>query len=209
MTRPAVRRAGAVLAALGLVAALVALAVMTVARPTADVSATATAPAAPVVVTAPGLLESRPGPVRVTASGEGPVLLAVGREDDVAAWVGAAAHATLTRLTAPTEVAVTTTEGELTAPDPAGSDLWLAEESGDGSAALTYQPGPGSSVLLAAGDGSGPAPAVTLTWREATTPGWAVPLLVAGLLALVVGLLPLLLARRAARAGATTSEEPR
>ena len=209
MTGPALRRAGAVLAALGLVAVLIAVAVMTVARPTSAVSATAPAPsAAPVVVTAPGVLESRSGPVRVTARGEGPVRLAVGREDDVTAWVGAAAHATVTGLTSATEVAVSTTEGEPTTPDPEGSDLWVEEDAGDGSASLEHDPQPGAWLLLAAGDGSTPAPALTLTWDEPTTPGWALPLLVVGAVALVLGALPLLLARFGGRAARLAERVP-
>lgn len=187
----------------GLVLALVAVAVMTVARPTTTVTATASVRSgAPLVLTAPGVLESRDGPVTVRARGEGRLVLAVGRTDDVTAWAGDTARTTVTRLSSASVLAVRDRSGATTAPDPAGSDLWVQQATGTGSASLTHHPQPGSWLLLAAGDGSSPAPrTLTLGWREHRAPAWAVPVLVVGALALAAGALLLLRARRGGAAG--------
>ncbi|SDQ73972.1 hypothetical protein [Quadrisphaera sp. DSM 44207] len=195
---------------LGLLAALAALALTTVARPTQTLTATA-APGgrAPLVLTAPGVLESRPGPVTVTARGEGDVLLAVGREDDVLAWAGDAARTTLTRLSGPEVLAVETAPGASTAPDPEGSDLWVQEASGQGSASLTHDAPDGAWLLLVAGDGTGPAPQeVSLAWQEEAAPTWALPVLVAGLLLALLGAASLLARRRPAPAPAAQEPVP-
>jgi hypothetical protein len=174
-------------------AGLAALSIGTVQRtlwlPDDEVTATARiAGSAPVVITEPGVLELRNGPVRVTARSRGgtPVLLAVGRETDVKAWVGPAAHTRLTGLAGQGAFAVETTEGEPTVPDPAASDLWVQRETGGGRAAITYDREDGRWLLLAASDGTAAAPAeITMTWpREVSTP-WSAPLIVAGVVLLL------------------------
>lgn len=197
----------------GLVALGVGIAQRTVWLPDDEVTATARISAAgPVAVTAPGVLEMRTGPVRVTAESPdgGPVLLAVGREGDVQAWVDGAAHATVTGLAAEHRLAVEPADGEAKVPDPAASDLWVQTETGTGKAELTYDPPAGRWLLLAAGDGTTPAPAeVTMTWpREVTTP-WSVPLIVAGAVLVVAGAaLLVLLWQRGMLTGARAAAVP-
>lgn len=87
----------------------------------------------------------------------------------------------------------TAEEGEDTAvasaPDPEGSDLWLAEASGQDEAELRWQAEPGRwSVLVATtGESAGP-PSVTLTWPQEVRTPWLVPGLAVGGVLLVAGL---------------------
>jgi hypothetical protein len=205
------RAAPLALAAAGLVLALTALAAMTVARPATTVTATASVrSAAPLLLSAPGVLESRDGAVTVRARGTGRVVLAVGREQDVTAWAGDTARTTVTRLASASVLATRDRSGAATAPDPAGSDLWVQQATGSGAASLTYHPRPGSWLVLAAGDGSGAAPrSLSLGWREHRAPDWAAPVLGVGLLLLLAGALPLLRGRPGGgRAGTAAEEAP-
>jgi len=168
--------------------------------------------AVPLLVTAPGVLEARPGPVTVEASSDGdtPLLLAVGREHDVEAWVGDAAHTTVTGFAGDAALTSETTEGEVEVPDPAGSDLWVQTVAGEGTVTLEYEAPDGRFLLLAAADGATPAPGqLTLTWpREVTTP-WSLPLTVLGALLLLAALALLVASRRRARTSRTPAPEPR
>lgn len=182
-----VRRLLVALLAVGGIAALAGgIGLRTVWLPEDQVRATFTSDErAPLLVTAPGVLETHPGPVTVeaTAPDGAPVLLAIGREGEVEAWVGEAAHTTVTGFASEQVLTGETAEGEAEVPNPAGSDLWVQREDGEGSASLQYEYPTDSYVLLAASDGVAPAPSeVTLTWpREVTTP-WSVPLIVLGAL---------------------------
>lgn len=191
----------ALLALLGIAALAVGVGLRTVWLPEDQVRAVfSTDSGAPLLVTAPGVLEARPGPVTVEASAEGgsPVLLVVGRERDVEGWVGEAAHTTVTGFSAEEVLTGETTEGEAEVPDPTGSDLWVQRETGEGTATLEYESADGSYVLLAATDGANPAPQeLAMTWpREVTTP-WSLPLILVGVL--LVGAAVLLLALRGSR----------
>ena len=200
----------ALLALVGLAALGVGIGLRTVWLPSDQVSATASLPQpGAVVTTAPGLLEARPGPVTVSAraKGGGPVLLAVGREGDVKAFVQGATGRTLTGFDADNEQRLTSAAlpaGQGTAsplPNPASSDLWVQREAGTGSACLVYEQPDGRWLLVAAGDGSSPAPdTVTLTWpRQVSTP-WSLPLIVAGLVLLIVAAVEFVVLARAGRA---------
>lgn len=189
----------AVVALAGLAAVAVGIAQRTVWLPPSEVSATARLPeTVPVAVTEPGVLETRDGPVTVTVtmeSSQQPALLAVGRESDVLAWVDGAEHARVGGLVAPERLGVETVAGESELPPAAGSDLWIAEESGVGGATHVYDPPEGRWLLLVAANGGSVGPAeLALTWpREVATP-WSTPLVVGGavLLAAAAGMLLLL-----------------
>ncbi|WP_461022556.1 hypothetical protein [Thalassiella azotivora] len=199
-------------AVLGLVALGAGIGLRTVWLPDDQVSASATlSEPGPLVHTAPGLLEARPGPVTVTAerSDGGPVLLALGREADVLAYADGVRTTVLDGFDAeqPSRLTTTTREAAEAPPaltGPAGSDLWVRTETGTGSATLDYDPGEGRWLVLAAGDGTSPAPGtVTLTWpREVSTP-WATPLVALGAL-LLLGAAGLLLWPRLRSAGSGT-----
>jgi len=199
-------------------------------------------------VTDPGVLEmgGDPATVRITASDGAHVVLAVGRDTDVAGWIGADAHARVTGLsswhsldttdavptpspTAPaasapapaatpastptvaappkpaTTVAATTkptvaattkpaptptptaaapaTGGAATgtAADPTGSDMWVEQATGNGTATLTWQAQPGRWSLIAVSTGKA-APTLSISWPRVVTTPWLWPLVVVGLL---------------------------
>ena len=191
------------LALLGVAALAVGIGMRTIWLPDDEVRATlAVDTDAPLLITAPGVLEARPGPVTVEVSGESdaPLLLAVGSERDVEAWVGDAAHTTVTGFSTETVLTSESTDGEAEVPDPSGSDLWVQTAAADGEVTLDYDPPEGRYLLLAASDGAAPAPAeLTVTWpREVTTP-WSVPLIVLGAVLLLAAVVLGLVTERAAR----------
>ncbi|SDF64595.1 hypothetical protein SAMN04487781_2043 [Cellulosimicrobium cellulans] len=113
----------------------------------------------------------------------------------------------------------TPAEGDATAEtpvagvDPAGSDMWLEEATGAGSASLRWSDQPGRWQLLAAGVGEGAvAPTVELSWpRQVETP-FLWPGVIGGavliLLGLGIGAASLRPRRRGTSGGTTTSATP-
>ncbi|GAA4416557.1 hypothetical protein GCM10023169_11580 [Georgenia halophila] len=90
-------------------------------------------------------------------------------------------------------------EGETTVPNPAGSDLWVAEQTGTGSAEMQWTDQEGRWSLLAATDGAGPAPEVSLTWPVEVRTPWLVPGIIAGAVLMLLGIGLLILQIRADR----------
>ncbi|HRO93509.1 MULTISPECIES: hypothetical protein [Micrococcaceae] len=176
---------------------------------------------APLTVITSGIDAVDEAPVEYTISGEGSFTVMLGRERDVQAWVGDAAHNTVTGITtdvpggeAP-RIEVEHAEGEATVPDPKGSDLWLDVQEGKDRLEQRWSvPSDGDWALLVARDGTDPAPTeMTVTWtnRVGDNP-WIVPLyVIGGLLVLIgIGLLAWAAARRARgpRDGAGTPVAP-
>ncbi|MEJ5914982.1 hypothetical protein [Pseudokineococcus sp. 1T1Z-3] len=189
----------ALLAAVGLAAVGLGVAQRTVWLPDDEVSATATtttggdAPAR-LVVTAPGVLETRPGPVTVTATSPdgGPVVLVLGREVDVQAWTADVPTAVVGGLTSETTLGVdppAAAAAQVDLTDVAGSDLWTRVETGEGTATMQLDVPEGRWLVLAAADGEGAAPEeITLTWPQEVVTPYATPLLVGGGTALLLAL---------------------
>ncbi|WP_051427433.1 hypothetical protein [Arthrobacter sp. H20] len=154
---------------------------------------TATVPAGsesgPVTVIDAGAKDPGADDVDITVRAEGTFTLAVGRAGDVDAWVGDAAHLRVTGIDE-AGLETTFTDGEETAPNPSGSDLWTSEETAHGS--VTYRwldPAEGEFSILLAADGENPAPTdISITWPNEATTDWAVPMIVGGALALVLGI---------------------
>ena len=174
--------------------------------------ATASASSA-VVVTEPGVLElgGDPVTVRATTSGGKPVVLAVGRDTDVAAWVGTDEHQTVTGLagwhdlalsspatsgggagpeaSAPPAASSSPSSGasgeaagdEQAVPDPTDSDLWVAQSAGDGSAELEWPAQAGRWTLLAVAPEGG-TPTLSMAWPRTVTTPWLWPCVVVGAL---------------------------
>lgn len=163
------------------------------------------------LVTDPGVLELAGDPVTVTVRAEGsPVVLAVGRDTDVTAWVGSDPYARVTGLsdwhtlatTAGEPPATATAEAEaepapspsasgateeaaVEAADPTGSDMWVLEVGGDGSATLDWpaQDGRWSLIAVSLGD---TAPTLDLSWPQTVTTPWLWPAVAFGVLLLAV-----------------------
>ncbi|MPV38141.1 hypothetical protein [Georgenia subflava] len=73
-------------------------------------------------------------------------------------------------------------------PNPAGSDLWVVEQTGTGNAEIEWEGADGRWSLLAATDGTTPAPTVSLTWPVDVRTPWLVPGLIVGAVLLLAGL---------------------
>ncbi|MGJ9402511.1 hypothetical protein [Arthrobacter sp. KK5.5] len=146
---------------------------------------------APLTVVEPGVAGVHPDAVDVTIEGDGEFLVALGRSEDVDAWVGDAAHNTITGVdTIQGQLFAEHTKGGAEVPNPAGSDLWVDSETADGELVHKWtEPAQGDWSLLLAADGKSPAPtSVTVSWpNDAGTP-FAIPLIIAGSLLLVLGL---------------------
>ncbi|MBO9556514.1 hypothetical protein [Cellulomonas sp.] len=149
------------------------------------------------------------------------VVLAIGRDTDVEGWVGTDAHDRVTGLSSwsrlavegveaaptpspsPSDAAAPPADPAATAPadaaensapavaDPTGSDMWVAEAEGDGSAKLVWHAQPGRWSLLAVSPESAAAPTLSLAWPRVVTTPWLWPCVVVGglLVLLSAGLL--------------------
>ncbi|MBF4993554.1 hypothetical protein ITX31_05455 [Arthrobacter gandavensis] len=176
---------------LGILMMLVGIGQRTIWAPPQTVTAQApeASGAAPVTVLESDLLASRPDGAEITVRSDDGVFLAVGRSADVDAWVDGAA---VTRIGAGADdsLSAETSEGDASVPSPAGSDLWVSEESVDGELSYTWtEPAPGDWSVLIASDGTAPAPTdITVSWPNDQGTPFAVPLIIAGALAAVLGL---------------------
>jgi hypothetical protein len=176
---------------------------------------------APLTVITSGIDEVDEDPVEFTVTGDGYFNVMLGRERDVQAWVGDAAHNTVTGITTDVprgespRIEVEHTEGEATVPNPKGSDLWLDVQVGQDRLEQRWSvPSEGDWALLVARDGTDPAPTeVTVSWtnRVGDSP-WIVPLYVIGGLLVLVGIALLAWATvrrvRGPRGGARTPVAP-
>ncbi|WP_458115255.1 hypothetical protein [Arthrobacter sp. D2-10] len=167
---------------------------------TVTVAVPADAPSGPVTVIDAGAKEADAEDIDITVESEGAFTLAVGRASDVDAWVGEAAHLTITGV-GENELQTEFAEGEDTVPNPSGADLWTSEETAEGT--LTHRwldPGEGEWSILIAADGEAPAPtAISVTSPNDTATPWAVPLIILGALLLVLGIALLFVRPRRSR----------
>ena len=189
------------LAVLGLLLLGTGIGQRTIWRPPAQLTASVPAGVAPAPLTviSPDLLKTRDGQFSMTVKGTGPIQLAVARERDIAGWIGDAAHTTIGAANNEfTALSSASTEGAAEVPNPAGSDMWVAEEKATGELNYTWQaPGHGDWALLLSSDGKSPAPidiSVTVDNTEGTP--WAVPLMIVGSALLALAALLFLLVPR-------------
>lgn len=159
-------------------------------------------------------LAGDPVTVTVRAEGS-PVVLAVGRDTDVDGWLGDDPYVRVTGLSDWHTLATTSVEAPAPEPsgtatadaraaaaspspsatgdadevapaaDPTGSDMWLVEVSGDGSATLEWPARDGRWSLLAVSLGD-TAPVLDLAWPQTVTTPWLWPGVALGVLLLAV-----------------------
>ncbi|WP_449386544.1 hypothetical protein [Cellulomonas soli] len=104
---------------------------------------------------------------------------ATGEQPSEPAPTDAAAPAP-TDAAASAEAPATTAPAEAALPaDPTGSDLWVAEASGDGSVELVWPTTPGRWSLVAVST-TGAAPTLSLAWPRTVTTPWLWPCVVVG-----------------------------
>jgi hypothetical protein len=186
---------------LGLLTLLAGIGQKTIWAPSETFTASAPSDAAqaPLTVIDQKLRTHQGGTVKINVEGEGNFLLAVGRPDDVAAWVGQTAHNTVTGVSEKKDALVVEhAAGDATAPNPAGSDLWVSTESASGQLQYSWTPpADGEWSLLLATDGTQPAPSsISMTFPNDTSTPWAVPLIVIGGLLILAGIALAILSAR-------------
>ncbi len=194
------------LAVLGLLLLALGIGQRTVWLPPETVTASlpASQQSAPITVIGSSVRTLRGGPVTVNIKSSGKIALAQGRSDDVDAWVGKAAHLTVDGADAGFKSLTSKhADGEAKVPNPAGSDLWVGEESGNGQLSYQWQPpADGDWSLLLASDGTAPAPTdITVTAPNDSSTPTAVPLMVLGAILLVIGVLMLIFRPKKRRGG--------
>ncbi|MFD6139683.1 hypothetical protein [Promicromonospora sp. NPDC060271] len=195
------------------------VATATVLRESDTVVATATPSGdGTMVVTEPGVLGLVDDQVTVRATvPEGQkVTLALGSDVDVLGWVGQDPYDSVTGLSSWETLSVVpgtgaTPEGEAaegeeaegsgekpgTGPDPAGSDMWISEVSGETAVQMRWTEQPGRTVLLAAGVGEGAeAPTLEFTWPRPVNTPFLWPGVLGGGFLLILGVFLAIGARR-------------
>ena len=178
---------------LGLLTLLAGIGQKTIWAPSETFTASAPTDAAqaPLTVIDQNLRTLHGGTVKINVKGEGNFILAAGRPDDVDAWVGKTAHNTVTGVSEDHKsLQVEHSDGEATAPNPAGSDLWVSSENASGELDYSWTPpADGEWSLLLASDGTKAAPGtVSMTFPNNTSTPWAVPLMILGGLLILAGI---------------------
>jgi hypothetical protein len=186
---------------LGLLTLLAGLGQKTIWAPSATYTASAPsdAAAAPLTVIDKNLRTAQGGTVKIKIEGDGNFMLAAGRPDDVDAWVGPTAHNTITGVSEDKKsLQVEHADGDATAPNPSGSDLWVSNETASGELEYSWTPpADGDWSLLLASDGTKPAPSsVSITFPNDTSTPWAIPLMVLGALLIMAGIALVVLSAR-------------
>lgn len=124
---------------------------------------------APIVIIHKSVNELHEGLVNVSTSSENNIVSAVGREEDVSAWIADGAS---NRIVADDKNVFTyAEEGQKQLPNPQGSDLWVYEYTGQRVLEFPWEvpKETGSWWHIVASDGANPAPVeLTLTWKADT-----------------------------------------
>lgn len=161
--------------------------------PSSYTAAVNTDSSAPITVIDGTALRAFEGSQSLTVSGSSTVFIADGRTDDVRAWVGKTSYNSI-HFTAKTQKLTTklVTGKESTAPSAVGSDLWVDEFSGKTQLVRTINV-PGSASVIIMADGKKAAPShIAITWPLDNSAPWSGPLILAGIAALLAGLITFL-----------------
>jgi hypothetical protein len=168
----------------------------TVLKPDDHISVAADIPGDVHYVVIPGsVLKAHVGGQQLQLAGSGAVFAGYGRTADVTAWLSGQRYAELSVDDAGTAVRPVVKTAPVVnglrggTPDPDGSDLWMAQRTGEKSLRWPINVPDSVSVIVAA-NGAAPAPSVVrVTWPVNNATPLAVPLIVAGGLLAAVGLL--------------------
>jgi hypothetical protein len=161
---------------------------------------------APYTLVEPDVLRAHQGTQTLEVSGSDRVFLAYGRTADMEAWLSDAPFVRVTMddsgdvETEAVDAAQPSREGdEFAGRDPQGADLWLEEYTGEQSLRTRLQL-PEDVSLLIASDGKAPAPSeISIVWPISNATPWAGPLVVAGGLMLLLGVILYILGVRHVR----------
>ncbi|QMU98092.1 glycosyl transferase [Microbacterium esteraromaticum] len=162
----------------------------------------------PYVLVDAEVLGAHSGLQTLLVRGKGEIFVAYGRTDDVKAWLSDTSYTdvTLAKGDEPRSETVAAQQspaggGETSGRNPADSDLWLDSFADKDSLVTEMQLTPGHSILIAR-DGVEPAPDdILVSWGLDTRTPLAGPLMVAGGVLLLAGLVLYFLAIRHQRRG--------
>ncbi|MEO8528195.1 MAG: hypothetical protein ABI435_03880 [Pseudolysinimonas sp.] len=154
-----------------------------------SISSQITTGVAPLTIIDGATLNANAGTQAIEVGGEGAIMLAYGRTADVMAWVGAASFNKVSWDVDTKKLVSTVVQGsDQEVPSPVGSDLWVREFTGTNTLTRKINVPEGVSVIIAA-DGTLPAPSrLSITWPLDNSAPLSGPLVVAGIIALLVGL---------------------
>lgn len=154
---------------------------------------------AQIIVISGETMNQHDGRQTVTVTSDGPVTAVVGRDHDVAGWVGETAHA-IAQLDEAAALTLDEQSGD-TEPVPslAGNDMWIETHEGEGRVQFPVDLPQGFSLAIQGEPGAAAPADVRLEWPfDAKTPLFG-PLITAGLVFLALALLLFLLALRGHR----------
>ncbi|WP_454301413.1 hypothetical protein [Salana multivorans] len=162
-------------------------------RTSDTVTATSSPAEVPLVLIEPGVAGIVDPVVDITITPAEPtqtVTLITARDADAEGWIADAAVQRIENLADWTELVTSTTEGVQEIPDPTVSDMWIKVEQVEGTLELdNFRAPEDRTVLLIARDGaSGPAPTVSFTWQRDVATPYLMPLVGAGIAAVVLGI---------------------
>lgn len=182
----------AVIIVIGLALIGLGVASATVWRPADHMTVSASPDSAPATLVMPGVLAMVDENVTVTAAAENAddaIVLVFARANDMLAWVGDTDRLQIEGLADWETLETNRIEGEEdTIPNPRGSDLWSEVIEGEGEVTFDLTADNRQIIMLAATDGSQPAPTLTFTWPiEVSTP-YMVPLIAAGSVLALIGI---------------------
>lgn len=163
------------------------------------------------IVIEPEALAAHPGKQTITVSGSPKAFLSYGRTSDVEAWLGDTPYVSVGHeagadeftneiiITEPVDdsnpaapVTPPPADGAeaeaVTAPSPAGSDLWLDEITDDLVLTTTIDVPEGIAVLVSADGGDDLPSRVKIDWPLDNATPWAGPLIVGGALVFLIGI---------------------
>ena len=122
------------------------------------------------------------------------LFVAYGRSPDVLAWLSPTRHTVLSFDALSDSWTALPRSGELFAPDPRGSDMWLQEFSGTSSLSLALA-APEDMTVLIMSDGVLPAPTdVTITWPVSNDAPLVLAAIIVGVITLIAGFIAVLTA---------------
>lgn len=134
-------------------------------------------------------LAKHPGDPFIQVSGAKATFLATGREADLVAWVGSAAHETVVFAKGGKKIEVNPTEGYENLDSPLGSDLWRSQQVGEASAQIQVDRAEEGAVLVAS-DGIKPLPkTLKIVWPIANDLTRSNILLISGMALLLAALI--------------------
>ncbi|MEY4296591.1 MAG: hypothetical protein RL016_437, partial [Actinomycetota bacterium] len=156
----------------------------------------------PFIIVPAEVLSSFPGQPTVTVTSLGRTFAAMGRESEIRAWVGNAQYLELEADKTGAGLPVIKVGAEhigISGTSPQNSDLWIAHQSGSGSASVTSTTRSDTGALIAS-DGKAAAPAqILFVWPIAHDLTFSDTMINVGIALMVAAIVTIIIATRHAR----------